>query len=107
MPDTDAEDFGDDGVAVDRRLAGGAVDYATVLAEMRAIDDEEAGAEGTSRRFRPSRLEEKKKGVFGGSERDALAGSTDRRGGSGRSSPSLHNRLDDGVSVPARRNARM
>ena len=47
LPDTDAEDFGDDGVAVDRRLVGGAVDYATVLAEMRAIDDEEAGAEGT------------------------------------------------------------
>ena len=40
LPDTDARDFGDDGVAVDRRLAGGAVDGATVLAELRAIDDD-------------------------------------------------------------------
>ena len=71
MPDTDAEDFGDDGVAVDR-LAGGAVDYATVLAEMRAIDDEEAGAEGTDAGVAtfPVCMDvargRKKKGVFGG-----------------------------------------
>ena len=93
LPDTDAEDFGDDGVAVDRRLAGGAVDYATVLAEMRAPS--------TMRKLAPraptlgSRVlagfrdvfgrrvwKEKKKGVFGGSEtrRCSSASSTIKRG---------------------------
>ena len=113
LPETDARDFGDDGVAVDRRLAGGAVDHVTVLAEMAAIDDDDADEAGSGAW---------RERVFPGVNKNGSSENVLRRlplddknadsepafgegARSGRSSPGLHRASSDRALFPARRNA--
>ena len=46
LPPVEADDFGEDGVAVDLRLTGGPVDFSTVFRELKANDDEINGSTG-------------------------------------------------------------
>jgi hypothetical protein len=111
LPETDANDFGDDGVAVDRRLAGGAVDHVTVLAEMAAIDDDDADEAGSGAWRERAFPGVNKNGSSETSthlprETDADAEPAFGDGArSGRSSPGLHRASSERALLPARRNA--
>ena len=111
LPETDSHDFGDDGVAVDRRLAGGAVDHVTVLAEMAAIDDDDADEAGSGAWRERAFPGVNKNGSSETSthlprETDADAEPAFGDGArSGRSSPGLHRASSERALLPARRNA--